>query len=97
MRQCFFNLIDQYQAEITRFEPFKGDVNGVEFAMDFLDVLGPFGIYKSKLQQGKHFTISAAALALILIEHDVVKSIAKNLGLLTDVLITPVARAANDD
>jgi hypothetical protein len=47
-------------------------------------------------QQAEHLAVGAAALALVLVEDDVVEGVAEDLGLLADVLVAPVAGAADD-
>jgi hypothetical protein len=47
-------------------------------------------------QQGNHFTVLSAALALVFIQDDLVKRVAQNFGLLADVLVAPVSGTADD-
>ena len=46
-------------------------------------------------QQGQHFAVGATALALVLVEDDLVEGIAEDLGLLADVLVAAVTGAAD--
>ena len=61
-----------------------------------LDVFGALGIDQPLAQQGQHFAICATALALVLIQDDLVEHIAQYLGLANDVDIAPVTRTADD-
>ena len=47
------------------------------------------------LQQGEHFPIRSATLALILIEHDPIEGVPQNFRLLADVLVAPVTGPAD--
>ncbi|KAF5275155.1 hypothetical protein FQA39_LY18673 [Lamprigera yunnana] len=75
----------------------QGVVDGEEFAVDFGGVAGAGGALQAKLQQGQHFAVFAPALAGVLVEDDVVEHAAQDAGLLDDVLVAPVACAADDD
>ena len=86
MRQRFFDLIDQNQAQVAWLERFERRVDGQELAVDLLDFLGALGVGQAQLQQRQHFAVGAAALALILIEQDLIEGVAENFGLLADVL-----------
>ena len=47
VRQRFFDLIDQDQAQVAGLEVGQRGIDGEEFAVDFLDVAGPAGVRQS--------------------------------------------------
>ena len=73
MRECLFNLIDQDQAQVTGVEALQGQVDGLEFAGDVVDALGPAGVGQAVAQQADDFAVGAAALAGVLVEDNVVE------------------------
>ena len=91
------HLVDEDEAQIARLQAVEGVVDGGEFAVDFFHVAGAFGALQALAQQGEDFAVGAAALAGVLVEDDVVEGCAEDAGLLADVFIAPVARAADDD
>ena len=66
-----------------------------EFTINRINPFGPAGIDQTFAKQGDHFTIGAAALAGILIQNHLIKSIAEDFGLLADIVIAPVAGPAD--
>ena len=67
MHQRLFNLIDQNETKIAFLQSGQRLVDGDEFTVDFIDMLHPFRPFQSLAQQGNHFAVGAAALALILV------------------------------
>ena len=96
MRQRFIDLVDEDQAEVSGAQLGERRVDGQELAAHFLDVFCPPGVLSTLAQQGEYFAVRASSLALILIEHDTVESLAEDLGLLADVFVAPVSGAADD-
>ena len=91
MRQRFVDLVDEDQAEVSGAQVGERRVDGQKLAAHFLDVFRASGVLQSLAQQGEYFAIRTSALALILIEHDRIKGITENFGLLTDVLVATIA------
>src|SRR5574344_2360977 len=71
-------------------------VYGQKFAVDFGAVAGARCAFQPLAQQGEHLAIGTATLAGVLVKDHVVESRAQDARLLDDVLVTPVARAADD-
>src|SRR5574343_1066985 len=97
MGQGLLDLIDQDQAEIARMQALKCHVDGLEFTGDGVDALGAPGVGQAVEQQADDLAVGAAALAGILVENHIVEGVPEDLGLLPDVLVAPVAGAADDD
>ena len=73
-----------------------GRVNRQKLAKHLGALDGALGVGQSFAQQGNHLAIVAPPLALVFEHHHLVKGIAQDFGLLADVLVTPIARAADD-
>ena len=61
-----------------------------------MDVLGARRAGQAGPQQRHDFAMGAPALTLVLVQHHFVKGMPQHFGLLADVFIAPVARAADD-
>ena len=59
-----------------------------------MGALSPFQAFTQELQ---NFTIFTPALTCILVKNDIVKCLTQNAGLVSDVLVTPIARTTDDD
>ena len=59
------------------------------------DLAGAGGALQALAQQRHHLAVFAAALASVLVEDDFVEGGAQDLGLFADVLVAPVACAAD--
>jgi hypothetical protein len=95
--QRFVDLIDKDQAEIAGLESFPAPCRWRGIRRGLPDFGSPLGVLEAELQQRQDFAVGAAALALVLIEDDLIEGVAEDLGLLADVFVAPVAGAADDD
>jgi hypothetical protein len=71
-------------------------VDGDEFAVDLFHVRGARRALQAFAQQRQHFAIGAAALAGVLVQDHVVERRAQDARLPADVLVAPIAGAADD-
>jgi hypothetical protein len=60
------------------------------------DLVVRWRLAQTRTQQGQHLAVFPAALAGVLVQDHVVEGIAQDGGLLADVLVAAVARAADD-
>ena len=51
MGQGLLHLVDEDEAEVARLQAVEGAVDGGEFAADFFDVGGAFGVLQALAQQ----------------------------------------------
>src|SRR5690606_8314607 len=92
----FFHLVHQDQAEVAGPDARQRDVNGAELALH-LDDLAARPVAQPFAQQRHHLAIGPAALALVLVQDEVVEAGCEQRRLAPDVLVTAVAGAADHD
>ena len=59
------STVDRDQAQVARLQACRAGVDRHELAADLFHVAGALGAFRAFAQQGQHFAILAAALALV--------------------------------
>src|SRR5690606_21638797 len=96
VRQRLVDLVDEDQAQVAGLELVERGVDCEELAADLLHARRARRAGQALPQQREYFAVAAAALALVFVEDHLVERLAENLGLAPDVLVAPVAGAADD-
>jgi hypothetical protein len=97
MSQRLFHLVNQNQAKIAGAQTPQGGIDRPQLPLNFVHSPRAPRAVQSLTKQRKDFAIGSSALTRILIEHDVIKGLAKDTGLIAEVDIPSIASAADHD
>ncbi len=92
----FVDLSRQDQREVAGLQPGQRGVDGGKLAADLVDLARADRALQALAQQAHHLAVGAAALGRVLCRDHIIEGLAQDRGLVADVGIAPVARAADD-
>jgi len=97
MSQRLFHLVNENQAKIAGAQASQGGIDRPKLSLNFVYSPRAPRAVQPLTKQRQDFAIGTSALTRILIEHDVIKGLAKDTSLIAEVDIPSIASAADHD